>query len=192
MKNDDEKAAEKIADGKKAGKLAAKKQAKNKLKKAAEKAILEIAAEMPAGKSTFFLSCIDKLDKLDKEKEVVAAKIRGVRAEMKSQKIELGPVDFLRKLRKMDIVDAKSFFASFRNYCAELQFEIFHDSKEFLESQRKAAEAATESLNELHGITAGREIGSSAAQVDETEEEEDMPAKNESFVVGAVSSAMAH
>ena len=131
----------------------------------------------------------DKMSLLNKQK-------RGVRASLKEMKIELRPYDHVRKLRKMEPEDMKSFEASVALYKDQMSMTLsVHQQviKKELEGQR---EAARDAMIDAGGGDAGKEIGSNAKKngesVEKTEAAEApaVPERNDNF--RAASQTIAH
>lgn len=160
-------------------------EAQKAAKAAADKALADTAMNMPHGSGKRFLELTKELDGIESRIGAENTKKRGVRAALKEMKVELRPYDQVRKLRKMEPEDMKSFEASVALYKDQLGMSLsVHQEviKKELEGQR---EAAREAMLDASGGDTGKEIGSvtapDAAPVAEDKPSAVVPLKNESF-----------
>jgi hypothetical protein len=140
-------------DATKAGKAA---------KAAGDKALVDMATNLPHGAGKQFLVLTKGLDEIEDKMELLNKQKRGIRASLKEMKVELRPYDHVRKLRKMEIEDVKSFEASVALYKDQLDMPLsVHQQviKKELEGQR---EAARDAMIDAGGGDSGKEIGTSS------------------------------
>lgn len=185
-------------------KAAKKPKGKSAAAKAAEKAatgvINEMAANMPHGQGKEFLELTQGLDQDDEEISLINKRKRGRRARLKQMKVDLGPYDHTRKLRKMEPEDMQSFEASTALYKDQLGMTLSpHQEvlKKQLQQQREAARDAM--IDASGGTSTGKEIGSRQYGASTDPEivntgNKAVPEKNDNFNAGPIPpvSALAH
>jgi len=163
-------------------------------KKVGDKALNTIAAELPHGSGKQFLVLTKELDDIEGQMATLNKRKRGVRASLKEMKIELRPYDHVRKLRKMEPEDMKSFEASVALYKDQLSMSLsVHQQviKKELEGQR---EAARDAMMDASGGDTGKEIGSGVngngiAKKAEPAEGAGVPERNDNFRAPALATA---
>lgn len=131
-------------------------------KAAGDKVLTEIATNLPHGSGKRFLEITKEIDDIENQMSLLNKRKRGCRASLKEMKIDLRPYDHVRKLRKMEPEDMKSFEASVALYKDQLSMTLsVHQEviKKELEGQR---EAARDAMLDASGGDTGKEIGSNA------------------------------
>lgn len=137
-------------------------EAQKAAKKAGDKALLDTAAAMPHGGGKRFLELTKELDTIEDQANLLGKRKRGVRAALKEMKVNLRPYDHVRKMRKMEVEDMRSFEADVALYKDQLDMPLsVHQQvlKKEIEGQREAARDAMIDA----GGDSGKEIGSTTA-----------------------------
>lgn len=175
------KTEKKVAEGKRSSRKAEKLAEKAKIKKAADAIITNMASDMPgAGQAKSFLQITRDLDKIEADIAALNLAKRGKRAALKEMKIELRVYDHVRKLRKMEPEDAKSFKATQALYEEQLLMPLSDDQKAQLEIINKKREEARIAMAAANGGDTGKEVGSGANEEPE-EDHSGVPQINEAI-----------
>lgn len=172
-KQEKEAAKKKKKEGLKATRAAEKKakklKAQKEAKKIGDKLLVDMAEKQPAGGGKTLLLITHALDKIEEQISALNLAKRGERAKLKEMKVELRVYDHVRKLRKMDPEDARSFKATEALYTEQLGMELSPEQKKQIEEINERREAAKTALAAVHGDDTGKEVGSSTMPASEEE-----------------------
>lgn len=161
-----EKTEETVKETKKNAKAATKAAGCQAAKEAGDKLIVGMAQALPGHNSAkSFLSHNFTLDKLDMEAERVNLARRGVRGELRKMRVDLGCLDRVRKLRKMEPEDVVAKKATEALYEEQLSMPLSDEQKQIVKDLNQQREENKKSMLKASGGETGKEVGTSASRV---------------------------
>lgn len=151
--------------------------------------LLKMAADAPVIMGTNVVLKADAdLTKIEAEAAKLALARKAVRATLKDNKIELRVFDHVRKIKKMDPEDQRSFKATDALYTQQMGMELSPAQETQLKILAAQREQSRKDIVSLSGGDTGKEIGSHTGSDDDEshEVETTVPAKNESIAAARI------